>query len=158
MAGEIELATVRSLTFVLGHDSAGLFGKAALPLSQSPATNVLGADVAMNNTGNFFDGPSVAPPPGATLVRASGQITIKDTGAGGGLFFYKLWDGTTVIASGSITTANASQLATVSLSGQITNPTGNIRMSCKDQTAITGVICFNAAGPNCSSIEVTRIA
>lgn len=134
--------------------ATGSLAPARLSLSQ--ATNALGADVNLNNTSNFFDGPSVAQGSTGTWF-ASGSVTIKDTGVGGGLFFYKLWDGTSVIASGSVTTANASQLVTVSLSGYLASPAGNIRMSVKDLTATTGVIAASSAGPNSSIVSVYRL-
>jgi hypothetical protein len=111
----------------------------------SPAiTASLGADVAMNNTANYFDGPSI---PQGTLGTwwVSGTVSVWDT-AGAANFFCKLWDGTTVIASSAANAQTAAANQSVALSGFITSPAANIRMSCRDSTATTGVIKFNSTG------------
>lgn len=119
-------------------------------------TNTLGSDVALNNTGSYFDGPSVAQ--GTTGVwYASGQVTLIDTG-GAAFVNVKLWDGTTVIASQQNTINQASFTVTVSLCGTITNPAGNIKISCNDATRTTGAIKFNSSGNSKdSSLTVVRI-
>lgn len=118
-------------------------------------TNALGGIVSMNNTANFFDGPSVAQG-GTGTWFASGTVTVYDTAAGA-LIFCKLWDGTTLIASGGITTNGASSLGVVPLSGPIASPAGNIRISCKDTTSISGKISQNDAGANSSVVSAFRI-
>jgi hypothetical protein len=106
----------------------------------------LGADVLLNNTGNYFDGPSVAQGSTGTWF-ASGTVTAYDPGAAAEIYC-KLWDGSTVISSASFTvnpggggTPNA-----VSLSGFLATPAGNIRISCRDVTATTGKLLFNQTG------------
>lgn len=120
-------------------------------------TNSLSADVAMNNTANYFDGPSVAQ--GATGTWwVSGSVTILDT-AGAANYQCKLWDGTTVIASGTSNTNGASVARVVTLSGFITSPAGNLRISCKDITSTSGAIVFNSSGNSKdSTISAIRIA
>lgn len=104
----------------------------------------LGADVALNNIANYFDGPSVAQGTSGTWY-ASGTVTCVDT-AGLAGFPAKLWDGTTVIAStvGVSPTANAQ--VSIALSGRILNPAGNIRISVRDNSSVSGKIQFNQSG------------
>jgi hypothetical protein len=128
---------------------------AAIPAA-SPITNTLSGDVTLNNTANFFDGPSVAQGSTGTWF-ASGTVTLQDT-AGAARFNAKLWDGTTVIASASATTGGAT-LISISLSGFLAAPAGNLRISCRDVTATTGKIIFNNSGSSKdSTITAYRIA
>lgn len=112
--------------------------------------NVLSGDVALNNTANFFDGPSVAQGTVGSWY-ASGSVTIADT-AGAANMTVKLWDGTTVIASTILSTAGASANLCVHLSGYITSPAGNIRISVKDATSTSGKILWNSAGLSSDSL------
>jgi hypothetical protein len=117
-------------------------------------TSALGADVSLNNTANYFDGPTIAQGTSGTWF-VSGSVVLEDT-AGAARFFAKLWDGTTVIASGYVTIATASQPATISLSGNITTPAGNLRISARDTTSTSGFIRFNASG-NSKDAVITAI-
>lgn len=107
-------------------------------------TNSLGSDVNLNNTASYFDGPSIAQGSTGTWY-ATGTVTLTDT-AGAADMLCKLWDGTTVIASGNTTVSATNQKMTMSLSGYLATPAGNIRVSCKDATSTSGVIKFNASG------------
>ena len=119
-------------------------------------TNSLGADVSLNNTANFFDGPSVAQGTTGTWF-VSGTITLVDT-AGVAAFNAKLWDGTTVIASARSQSSAAGGPIAVSLSGYITNPAANIRISARDITSTSGKIVFNDTGNSAdSTISAVRI-
>jgi hypothetical protein len=113
------------------------------PILMSPITNSLGADVLLNNTASYFDGPSVAQGTSGTWF-VSGTIMCLDT-AGAANFFAKLWDGTTLIASGIVASSGANQTVTFSLSGFINSPAGNIRISVRDATATTGKIVYNSS-------------
>lgn len=117
----------------------------------------LGADVTLNNTSNYFDGPSIAQ--GSTGVwLASGQVTVADT-AGVADFFAKLWDGTTVISSGWASTSGASFGQVISLSGYISSPAANIRISVRCPGSTTAKILFNKTGTSKdSTISAFRIA
>lgn len=118
-------------------------------------SNTLGADVACNNTGNYFDGPSCAQGTSGTWL-ATGQVVLG--GTSGDKFFIKLWDGTTLIASGQIQVQTA-QEETVSMSGVLASPAANIRISVRDFTNTTGLIKFNASGNSKdSTLTVVRIA
>lgn len=134
--------------------TAGTLPPARLGLGQ--LTNSLGADVALNNTANYFDGPSVAQGSTGTWF-ATGTVTLQDP-AGAQNFYCKLWDGTTVMASGNAVSAAASARQTISLSGVLASPAGNLRISCRDPGATTGVMEFNRTGNSKdSTITVFRI-
>jgi hypothetical protein len=125
--------------------------------SHSTVTNTLGADVALNNTASYFDGPSCAQGTTGTWF-ASGTVTLVDT-VGAGAFSVKLWDGTTVIASSIANSSAANFRAVCSLSGVITSPAGNIRISVNDSASTSGLIKFNSStNSKDSSLTVVRIA
>lgn len=121
-------------------------------------TNSLGADVLLNNAANYFDGPSVAQGTTGTWY-VSGTVTVVDTSAAPSLSA-KLWDGTTVISSTMFGTAGAANsFYTLSISGIITSPAGNLRISVKDTTSTSGKILFNQSGNSKdSTITAIRIA
>lgn len=119
-------------------------------------TNSLGADVALNNTANYFSGPAVAQGTSGTWW-ASGKITLLNT-ASAANFDCKLWDGTTVIAAASASSAGANFRQTISLVGSLASPAANIRIDCKDTTSTTGKMIFNQTGTSKdSTLTVMRI-
>jgi len=122
--------------------TTGTIPTARLGLGQ--LTNSLGANVALNNTSNYFDGPSVAQGSTGTWW-VSGTITANDT-AGAANIQCKLWDGTTVIASGQASISAVNLSVSFGLSGFITSPAGNLRISCKDAASTSGNLLFNASG------------
>ena len=124
-----------------------------IAVSQSFLTNSLGADVTLNAS-TYTDGPSVAQGTTGTWF-ASGTVTGLNA-SGNDNLKCKLWDGTTVIASGEneILTNNPNAL---SLSGVMASPAANLRISCLAGTA-TSVLKFNASGNSKdSTISVHRI-
>jgi hypothetical protein len=122
----------------------------------TPITASLSGDVALNNTANYFDGPTVAQGTSGTWF-VSGQVTVVDA-AGATNFQAKLWDGTTIINSAYITNGG-SYLTVISLSGYIVSPAGNLRISVKDSSAASGLIKFNQTGNSKdSTITAIRIA
>ncbi len=127
-------------------------------VAATPITNSLGADVLLNNTANYFDGPSVAQGSTGTWF-VSGTVVVSDT-AGGDFFSAKLWDGTNIIASARIITAAAANTpGLVALSGFQATPAGNLRISVKCELATTGKILFNQSGNSKdSTISAIRIA
>lgn len=133
-----------------------------MPVGQSPITNTLltnalSGNVLLNNTSNYFDGPSVAQGTAGTWF-ASGTIVCSDT-ASAATFNVKLWDGTTVISSGVLDVEAINHRGTITLSGYITSPAGNIRISAKDTTSTNGFIAYDASGnAKDSKITVIRIA
>lgn len=129
----------------------------ALLASLTSISGALGADVALNNGATYFDGPSIAQGTTGTWF-VTGTVVLIDTGATATIHC-KLWDGTTVIASASFRSSNTSAGCAVSLSGIITSPVGNLRISCRDVTATTGIILFNQSGNSKDShITAVRIA
>jgi len=122
----------------------------------SPLNNSLVANMNLSNTSIYFDGPSVAQGNVGTWF-ASGTVSLSDS-AGTSTFLAKLWDGTTVIDSTRVRNPGASVGESASLSGFISSPSGNIRISVRDVTATTGVIAFNTSeeGKD-STITVVRI-
>lgn len=130
-----------------------------MTLGGTPAiTNSLGADVNLNNTANYFDGPSVAQGTSGTWF-VSGSILVQDT-AGAATIYVKLWDGTTVIAMAKARVLAAAGEVIVALSGYISAPAGNLRMSARDTTSTSGVIEYDGGSGlgKMSTITAIRIA
>lgn len=123
----------------------------------APITNSIGSDVVLNNVGLFFTGPTVAQGTSGTWF-ASGTVTVLDTSVAA-RFTAKLWDGTTVIDSAVSDTSVATGAISLSLSGYIVNPAGNIRISVNDGTSVNGLIKFNLGGlSKDSTLSAIRIA
>lgn len=118
--------------------------------------NSLGSDVLLNNTGNYFDGPSVAQGTVGTWF-VSGTITLIDT-SGAGNFLAKLWDGTTVIASTVTQSRTTSAEISVSLSGYMASPAGNLRISARDVSSTNGkILCNDSGNSKDSTITAVRL-
>jgi hypothetical protein len=152
------IATNTAAITVLQTPGTGLTGGggSSLAVSLSKITASLGADVALNNSANYFDGPSVAQGTSGTWF-ASGTVTL--TGSAASEIWAKLWDGTTVIASASVPIYTGSGRISVTLSGYIASPAGNIRISCRDSFTTTSTIEFNRTGNSKdSTITAVRIA
>jgi hypothetical protein len=107
----------------------------------SSMTSSLGADVNLSTAAQYFDGPSVAQGTSGTWF-ASGTV-ILTAGASANAFFVKLWDGTTVIASTATQASPGGAYTTATLSGVLTSPAGNIRISARDITATDGKLVYN---------------
>lgn len=118
-------------------------GTCTVASNLSSVSNSLSADVLLNNTSTYFDGPSTAQGTSGTWF-ASGSVLLFGT-VGDGIMC-KLWDGTTVIASGEATIPATSLTFQVALSGSLATPAANIRISCKDASNNTGKIFFNNTG------------
>jgi hypothetical protein len=125
------------------------------PPALTSLTNSLGADVALNVSANYFDGPSVAQGTSGTWY-VSGTVTLIDATTAPANIFAKLWDGTTVIASATTFIGTTNSTASVSLSGVITSPAGNLRISVREPGATTGVMKFNSTG-NSKDSTVTAV-
>ena len=123
----------------------------------SSLTSSLGADVALNNIANYFDGPSVAQGTTGTWFVVA-NVTCVDTAASSN-FYAKLWDGTTVIASGNAVSGAANFRIVITLSGVITSPASNLKISVRNPDTTTGKIEFNRTGNSKdSTIVAVRIA
>lgn len=118
-------------------------------------TNSTTATIAIS-AAVYTDGPSVSQG-SSGIWLAIGTITVAN-GATAGSVNVKLWDGTTVIASGEATTSPAAgEIGTLSLSGVISSPAGNIKMSAFGLQA-NNVMQFNASGNSKdSTLTVIRI-
>lgn len=157
------LASAGSVSSIAGNTGAFTLGTGLtnsvndIRVSLPSLTNSLGADVALSNTASYFDGPSVAQGVSGTWL-ATGNVVLQDT-AGAAQFNAKLWDGTTVIASNTVTGDIASRKVQLSLSGIITSPAGNIRISVNDTSSTSGKILFNSTGlSKDSTVTAVRIA
>src|SRR6185437_11882324 len=141
---------------VTGTCTITTLGTCTIAVNEAVLTNSLGANVLLNNTANFFDGPSVAQGTSGTWW-ASGTVTLTDSATVAD-FVCKLWDGTTVISAATSTSESATHFASISLSGYLASPAANIKMSCRDLTAATGSMPFNSTGTSKdSTISVHRI-
>lgn len=116
---------------------------AVVDIAGSGVATSLTGDVALNNTGLFFDGPSVIV--GSGSYFASGHLTLYAGGAPS-VFLAKLWDGTTVIAATRITCPLSDELYTFSLSGFFTDPAGGIRISVKCTSDVDSLIRCDIIG------------
>lgn len=121
----------------------------------SPLTNSLSGNVALNNTANYFNGPSVAQGTSGTWLFI-GTVTLVDTSSAA-KFSIKLTDGTTTIASTRITSVAINELASVCLSGFLTSPAANVTMQVKDETSVNGQILFNSSSGNSKDSTLTAI-
>ena len=143
VTSSVSILALESITFIVNSATNGYIIKSRTP-NLSTITNSLGADVALNNTGLYFNGPSVAQGTTGTWFF-SGIVTLEDTGAAA-IFDAKLTDGTTVIASGSALASAANNPVTITLSGYLASPVGNVTIQVKDRTNTTGQIRFNESG------------
>lgn len=118
--------------------------------------NTLVGDVAMNNTANYFAGPTCAQGTVGTWF-ASGSVVIN--GGGSDVVLLKLWDGTTIIDSARLTLNASGNAQDISLSGLLTTPAGNIRIDAKNTTSTLGGMVFNNTGnsKDCT-LSVFRVA
>jgi hypothetical protein len=124
------------------------------PVNMSAITNSLAADVLLNNIALYFDGPSVAQGTVGTWF-VSGTVTVTDPGFSAAIYT-KLWDGTTVIDSGATQTVAAGGSIAITLSGIITNPAANLKISVRDLAGSSAFIKFNVTG-NSKDSTITAI-
>lgn len=121
----------------------------------SEYTNSLGADVTMSDTSLWYEGPKVSQ---GTTGRwlAGGTVTFELTA--GNVVHVKLWDGTTVIASTTVTAAATTGNVSASLLGYISNPAGDIRISAKSP-GVGAAMKYNSSGNGKdSTLSVTRVS
>lgn len=123
----------------------------------SSSSAAISGNVALNNTSNYFDGPSVSLVAGTWFVM--GTVTVVDTGATAAIYA-KLWDGSTVFASAAGYSSNTSRGVAITLSAVVTLvATTTVKISCRDPDAATGSILFNQTGNSKDShITAVRIA
>lgn len=122
----------------------------------SVLTNSVTVAVAMTTLGTYYDGPSVAQGTTGTWL-ATGMITISAVAANN-YITAKLWDGATLIASGGGQVGN-NLTCTISLSGYIASPTGNLRISATNNNSNGGTIATNnGIDLKSSTISAIRVA
>ena len=117
-----------------------------IALQAGVVSSALSVDVLLNNTGTYFDGPSMAQGTSGTWL-AIGTVVVQDT-AGLANIGCKLWDGTTVFASGQVTIGAANSTAVVTLFSGLHNFScrKHKKISCIDATSTSGKIRFNQSG------------
>jgi len=148
--------TVTSVTCGTGLNGGTFTTSGTCSVNLSALNNALGSNVLLNSTGTFFDGPSVAQGTSGTWW-AAGSVTLQDS-AGSATMICKLWDGTTVISAGVLSTTAANGRAVMTLSGYLASPAANIKISCQDGTSTSGFIVFNGSGTSKdSNLSVHRI-
>jgi hypothetical protein len=150
-------ATGGTSQYVKQSSSGGALTVGVIPaadLPTTPTSNTLSGNVALNNTANYFDGPSVAQGTSGTWF-ASGTLTLATTGTNDTIRC-KLWDGTTIISS-TVTLSTTGQYTSLALSGYLTSPAANIKISCRDLTSTGGTIQFDAGNANDASLFAFRI-
>ncbi|MET4315880.1 hypothetical protein [Bradyrhizobium sp. RT4b] len=154
-SGGAGTGTVTQVVCGTGLSGGTITASGTCAVNLSALSNSLGADVLLNNTANYFDGPSVAQGSTGTW-RAEGTVTLLDSA--NAVIYCKLWDGTTVIASTGIVVLATQTIGSISLSGHISSPAGNIKISCRDASNTSGKILFNQTGNSKdSTISVFRI-
>jgi hypothetical protein len=117
----------------------------------------LGSDQAMDNNITYKDGPSAAQG-SVGLWEASGQVTLLSTSSDN--FAVKLWDGTGAAVDAAFINCAANQSVVCALSGIVSAPAGNIRLSAKNTSSSNGSLKFNQSGngnKDCT-LTVKRIA
>jgi hypothetical protein len=133
-------------------------GLAVYPLLTT-LTNSISGNVALNNTGIYFVGPTINAGSTGTWW-ASGKVCLQDLAGGVPMatFNVRLWDGTTTIDSATLQIQN-NLVGSVSLSGVISNPAGNIRIEVNDSSSIFGGIRNNvSANTKDSTLSALRVA
>jgi hypothetical protein len=150
--------TVTSVVAGTGLSGGTITTSGTVALNVQALTNTLTGDVLITNNTSYFDGPSVSQGTTGTWA-ATGFITLIDTVAQSNVIC-KLWDGTTTIAAGRGNIQGTASALTITLTGVIVSPAGNIRISCHDVTAGNGAkMAFSDPDLNAhnSSLTVLRI-
>lgn len=135
-------------------DVTGVLPRANGGFTPSNLSAALGADVTMSNTALYYDGPSLTQGTSGTWY-VSGSITLGVTA--GNPINVKLWDGTTVIASGEATGPTVTGVFQVHLSGIISSPAGNLRISARSPAAAATMYYDVSGNGKDSNITAFRI-
>jgi hypothetical protein len=147
------LALGNLVTGFLSTNGTGVVTATTIVALATATSTALGADVNLTNLTTYFDGPSIAQGNGTGVWFVTGNVTVTDpTNA---QVYVKLWDGATVIASID-NTVSAGFIVGLTLSGFITSPAGNLRLSCRDISNTSGKILFNTTG-NSKDSNITAI-
>jgi len=145
---------------VVGNGGISLFPNSSIDLSGQNVTAFLGANVNLNVTANFFDGPTTG------SIGAAGQVwliivtaCVYDTVASSAQEI-AIWNGSAYVANVSATTAGANLVqnlttnAIVTLSGATT-----FTLRARSQTTTTGLLATtaNATGVANKATSITAI-
>lgn len=152
-AGSVSSIAGNTGAFTLGYGLTNSVND--LRASLTSVTNSLGANVTITPISTYVDGPSVAQGSSGTWY-ASGTVTLVNNSAATNHYSCKLWDGTTVIDSARFTQLSTGAEVVVALSGVITSPAGNIRISVSNSDNNTAAFQFNLSG-NSKDCTVTAI-
>lgn len=144
LPGGVNIKTADGDVAIMISEGSGNWRCVSYQFGASAIVDTLSGDVDLTNTGTFFTGPTVAQGTSGTWF-ASGQVTLLDTSSAA-RFVAKLWDGTTVIASAVDDSATTNGAVTIKLSGYISAPAGNIRISVIDATSTNGKIKADLSG------------
>lgn len=121
----------------------------------APITNSLGANTAIG-FGGYTDGPSIAQGSIGTWF-VSGKVTVFNS-SGNMICDAKLWDGTTIVDSAQVVATNPNGIS-ISLSGVLATPAGNLKISCISPNVGDGFFAANLSGNSKdSTITAIRIA
>lgn len=133
--------------------------RATVPVANSGATTFLGADVALNNTANFFNGPNTG------SIGASGQVwlisglgTMTDT-AGAANLELAIHDGTNYLANSSVVVAvNIRAFVVVQVVVTLTGAT-TFTLRAKDANSTSGTLhtTGNATGIANKATSITAV-
>ena len=124
-----------------------------LPIPLTTASNALSGNVTLNNTSNYFDGPSMAQGTTGTWW-VSGTVSVQESTSA--VFRCKLWDGTTIITSGEMEwNANIGENVSLTLSGFLASPAANIKISCRDVTSTGGLMVANVDGASNTASKIS---
>lgn len=130
---------------VVATDAANLSSISDLIYGGLPMlTNALSADVTLASNGSYYDGPKVSQGTTGTWF-VSGHVTVMSPNASENIGV-KLWDGTTLIAETNFNVVSANYRTSVALSGFITSPAGDLRISVRNYSAGNGKIIYNDLG------------
>jgi hypothetical protein len=141
--------------------ASGLPSWSATTTSLTSAEGDVAGDVALNNTANYFDGPSVSLTAGTWLLV--GAVAVQDT-AGIANIAAKLWNGTTVESSGQVTISAINYGAMIPLAGIVTAAGAETwKISARDVTSTSGKILatttlVGTSGNNASFLRAVKIA
>jgi hypothetical protein len=130
-------------------------GRPVVSNTISNSSTILGADVNLSNTANYFDGPSVnVGTTGTWMITAI--ATVYDPSQTN--MVAKLWDGTTVFGSGYVT-VEAGGVKQIVINAVVTSPAAAIKISVRDTNNTTGKILYNQSGfGKDSTITAIRLA
>ena len=119
-------------------------------------SNVLTSNLTLTVASAWYDGPSVAQGTVGTWL-VNGYATIYNGNTAAGAAYLRLWDGTTVFASGVINLATHTS-GMMSISAIVSAPAGNLRLS--SSASLTGfIVYYNASGlVTDTAINAIRIA